>query len=166
MKSKNIPELVFATGTLMSIAVSAAPKNDPHGPIRDSIHGSPIVMKFSDSSCQTTLEYPSISFTPPFDFHHIDEMIHAFYHGPSSHVRHAKTFKKPATELGSLYAGFRLEQETITLMFKAGAETFLNGTACEQDTNRSPLEQMLKEIKNVHQIKYEVNGKAFDDFDA
>jgi spore germination protein GerM len=180
MKSRQLTRLVFITGTLVSVAIptfadaeSRTQKNPKHVPKetppvkpRATVTGEPIVLRFADSQCQDlTPVSPKVAFAPPLDFRKIDRLIRTFLKGPSRKTKLA-TYSKPNPKFESLYAGFRLENETLTLMFSAGAETYLNGTACEQTTHRTPLEQMLLEIQGVKNIHFEVAGKLLGDSDA
>ena len=151
----------------MSIAVpSFAKAKVDTDPPRETVHNGPIYMRFADAQCDAlSIEQPSIAFSSPLNFKKIDRLIRTFLKGPSPKAKSA-SYSKPDTRFASLYAGFHLDHNSITVIFSAGAERYLNGTTCEQTVNRTPLEHMLMELKGVQKVNFEVAGKRLGDSDA
>ncbi len=68
--------------------------------------------------------------------------------------------------LGSSYLGVSIEKGIVTVNFKKEALSILNSAAARQMMAKSPIEAMLKKLPNVKEVKYAIEGKVFEDWDA
>ena len=68
--------------------------------------------------------------------------------------------------LGPLFISATMNGDAVVLNFKKEALTILNAAAARQMMAKSPIEQTAKQFEAVKQVKYAIDGKEFDDWDA
>ena len=162
MKFAILITILSHIGMFSSIAYADLPVQ--HASPGATATGKAIFMSFADDQCdQLVSASPSVSYSSPLSLKKIDRMIRVFLKGPPAKV---ERYTRPDGHLQKAYAGFRFEKNSIVVMFSTEAESILNGTACEQTTNRDPLEKMLLQLKDVKEVKFEVGGKLLGDTDA
>lgn len=68
--------------------------------------------------------------------------------------------------LGSFYLGASVEKGIATVNFKKEALTILNSAAARQMMAKAPIEETLKKLSSVTEVKYAIEGQVFTEWDA
>ncbi len=68
--------------------------------------------------------------------------------------------------IGLSYLGVSVDKGIATVNFKKDALTILNSAAVRQMMAKAPIEATLKSIEGITVVKYAINGKVFDQWNA
>jgi spore germination protein GerM len=68
--------------------------------------------------------------------------------------------------LSRYYIGVTIRRGVAIVNFRPGAETYLNGTACEQEELHTPMVKTLTQFSTIKTIEFAINGKIIEEWDA
>jgi spore germination protein GerM len=68
--------------------------------------------------------------------------------------------------LSRYYIGVTIKRGVAIVNFRPGAETYLNGTACEQEELHTPIVKTLMQFSAIKSIEFAINGKIIEEWDA
>ncbi|MES2436653.1 MAG: GerMN domain-containing protein [Patescibacteria group bacterium] len=64
------------------------------------------------------------------------------------------------------YIGVTVKNGKATVNFKPDGMTYLNSTACMQESVKTSIEKTLKQFSSITEVVYAINGKVVTDWDA
>lgn len=87
----------------------------------------------------------------------------------SSNIYHTtlkKLFSENLSPLAPHLREVRVSKGAARLYFTSAAKPLLNGSACQQQSVKQPIERTLKEFKEVDSVKYYLDDKLVTEWDA
>lgn len=68
--------------------------------------------------------------------------------------------------LAPLFIDATMNGDAVILNFKKDALTVLNGAAARQQMAKAPIERTARQFQAVKEVRYAIDGKEFDEWDA
>jgi spore germination protein GerM len=93
-----------------------------------------------------------------------DAALRQLFAGPTAEEK-AKGMES-IERLKRYYLGVSVKRGVAIINFRAGAETYLNGTACEQEQLHTPIAKTLMQFSTIKSIEFAINGKIIEEWDA
>ena len=93
-----------------------------------------------------------------------DAALRQLFAGPTAEEK-AKGMES-IERLKPYYLGVSIKRGVAVINFRAGAETYLNGTACEQEQLHTPMVKTLTQFSTIKTIEFAINGKIIEEWDA
>lgn len=98
----------------------------------------------------------------------MDRALKLLFAGPTQEEEQtigAKT-SDDLTALGPLYIGVRVEGSVAHVNFRPTALSILNSAAARQMMVKEPIERTVMQFPGVTEVRYEIDGNPFDEWDA